>query len=71
MQAEPFPREEQFGHAYCIAPTFTAANFVSSSSSVVLVEGTVTVQNSFNNSGVRLFDVLPTRNYFLTISGEF
>lgn len=29
------------------------------------------VLDSFNGSGVKLFNVLPTRNYFLTLSAEF
>ncbi len=31
----------------------------------------VQVLDSFSSAGVKLFDVLPTRNYFLTISAEF
>lgn len=36
-----------------------------------LLDRKVQVLDSFNGSGVRLFDVLPDRNYFLTVSAEF
>lgn len=36
-----------------------------------LFDRKVQVLDSFNSSGVRLFDVLPTRNYFVTVSTEF